>query len=58
LPLVSILNINAKVNHDIFGVEYAAVLENIYALGVGIAHGLNPIVFKLSVLDLSTLIKD
>jgi glycerol-3-phosphate dehydrogenase (NAD(P)+) len=32
--------INAIVNHDIFGVQYAAVLKNIYALGAGMAHGL------------------
>lgn len=32
--------INTIVNSDILGVQYAAVLKNIYALGAGIAHGL------------------
>jgi glycerol-3-phosphate dehydrogenase (NAD(P)+) len=32
--------LNTVVNDDIFGVQYAAVLKNIYALGAGIAHGL------------------
>lgn len=33
--------IRTVVNHDILGVQYAAVLKNIYALGAGIAHGLD-----------------
>jgi len=32
--------INAVVNNDVIGAQYAAVLKNIYALGAGIAHGL------------------
>lgn len=33
--------INTIVSQDILGVQYAAVLKNIYALGAGIAHGLD-----------------
>jgi glycerol-3-phosphate dehydrogenase (NAD(P)+) len=32
--------LNTIVNHDVVGVQYAAILKNIYALGAGIAHGL------------------
>jgi glycerol-3-phosphate dehydrogenase (NAD(P)+) len=32
--------LNAVVNNDVYGVQYAAILKNIYALGAGIAHGL------------------
>lgn len=34
-------SINTIVNNDILGVQYAAVLKNIYALGAGIANGLD-----------------
>ena len=33
--------INTVVNKDIYGVQYAAVLKNIYAVGAGLAHGLD-----------------
>lgn len=33
--------LNTVVNQDIYGVQFAAVLKNIYALGAGIAHGLD-----------------
>jgi glycerol-3-phosphate dehydrogenase (NAD(P)+) len=32
--------INTITNNDVYGVQYAAILKNIYALGAGIAHGL------------------
>ncbi|HUQ64780.1 MAG TPA: NAD(P)H-dependent glycerol-3-phosphate dehydrogenase [Flavitalea sp.] len=32
--------LNTIVNNDVAGVQFAAVLKNIYALGAGIAHGL------------------
>ena len=32
--------INTVVNNDVYGVQYAGVAKNIYALGAGIAHGL------------------
>jgi glycerol-3-phosphate dehydrogenase (NAD(P)+) len=32
--------LNTVINSDVFGVQYAAVLKNIYALGAGIGHGL------------------
>jgi glycerol-3-phosphate dehydrogenase (NAD(P)+) len=33
--------LNTIINRDIYGVQYAAILKNIYALGAGIAHGLD-----------------
>lgn len=33
--------LNTVTNKDIYGVQYAAVLKNIYAVGAGIAHGLD-----------------
>jgi glycerol-3-phosphate dehydrogenase (NAD(P)+) len=33
--------LNTVENDDIFGVQYAAVLKNIYAVGSGMAHGLD-----------------
>ena len=33
--------LNTRVNSDVIGVQYAAVMKNIYALGAGIAHGLD-----------------
>jgi glycerol-3-phosphate dehydrogenase (NAD(P)+) len=38
--LFSSAYLNTIVSHDVKGVQYAAVLKNIYALGAGIAHGL------------------
>jgi len=35
------LYLNTRTNHDVIGVQYAAVMKNIYALGAGIAHGLD-----------------
>ena len=33
--------LNTVENNDIYGVQYAAVLKNIYAVGAGMAHGLD-----------------
>lgn len=32
--------LNTIINDDVYGVQFAAILKNIYALGAGIAHGL------------------
>lgn len=32
--------LNTIVNNDVMGVQFAAILKNIYALGAGVAHGL------------------
>lgn len=32
--------LNTIINNDVMGVQYAAILKNIYAMGAGIAHGL------------------
>jgi glycerol-3-phosphate dehydrogenase (NAD(P)+) len=32
--------LNTITNNDVYGVQYAAVLKNIYAMGAGMAHGL------------------
>ena len=32
--------LNTVTNQDVYGVQFAAILKNIYALGAGIAHGL------------------
>lgn len=33
--------LNTVINQDIYGVQYAAILKNIYAVGAGLAHGLD-----------------
>ena len=33
--------ISIRINADVIGVQYASILKNIYALGAGIAHGLD-----------------
>jgi len=34
-------NLKTVISNDVYGVQYASVLKNIYALGAGIAHGLD-----------------
>jgi glycerol-3-phosphate dehydrogenase (NAD(P)+) len=43
--------LNTVINDDIYGVQFAAILKNIYALGAGIAHGLQYGDNFLSVID-------
>ncbi len=38
--LLDCFYLNTIISNDIFGTEYAAVLKNIYAIAVGVAHGL------------------
>lgn len=38
--LISSSYINTVISDDIYGIEFGAVLKNIYALGAGICHGL------------------
>src|SRR5690606_18545072 len=33
--------IRRMINHDVYGVQMASVLKNVYAIGAGIAHGLD-----------------
>lgn len=33
--------IRSTINHDVYGVQLASVLKNVYAIGAGIAHGLD-----------------
>src|SRR5205085_4692182 len=33
--------LNTVENNDIYGVQYASILKNIYAVGAGLAHGLD-----------------
>ena len=40
-PCFSNTYLRTVLSNDVYGVQYAAVLKNIYALGAGIAHGLD-----------------